>query len=623
MKSIYRSLMAAATILFFSSAMIHAAGDGPEFDAKKQKWGFREASGKWKVKPQFSKVTKLPEGGYLVEKEGKKGYFNGACEKVASTDFDTLAVGHTGYVMVCREGRWGLVAPNGKTTIKPRYATMKMTPTGMLCVSEKGFGGIVDTENKEILPLVSYTTVEPFSTEFLLFRRGEECGLLDQGGHEKIRGGRYASYTADGDDFIMVTSYGKTGMLDGHGNEIIAPLNDSISRWLDRYFLVETMGKKGVYSLEGRPLIPSQYDSIEPVNEALNRFILTFGNKKGLSSIDEMILPCEFSAIKVLPSGELKAVRQGVANLYTSKGKPAYTREEPVGDGLRAMSNDTTQFMIVDSAFNSIVPLRRGHIAESHPLILIAGTGDLPILLNPGGKKLLEAVIPVYEMADDTDEFSVFFNHQPIQDPSEGRFTVFDRKGNFVSEYTLMESRKLCADSTGGDERLKIIFRRLLPKLESLYASSQSASGKTVTFNKMWIKDNASRGGERGLEVHLSFNISGARYDKCVAEAYFLDSDGNALLDRDGKFADADGLVRATATFIPEDESSDISDLGIFMPYKQLHVSTSSRVDGWVVVVIECDGEVLATSDFFNYTVAGGKTSGKTPKFRRSFNRGL
>ena len=86
MKSIYRSLMAAATILFFSSAMIHAAGDGPEFDAKKQKWGFREASGKWKVKPQFSKVTKLPEGGYLVEKEGKKGYFNGACEKVAFYD---------------------------------------------------------------------------------------------------------------------------------------------------------------------------------------------------------------------------------------------------------------------------------------------------------------------------------------------------------------------------------------------------------------------------------------------------------------------------------------------------------------------------------------------------------
>ena len=49
--------------------------------------------------------------------------------------------------------------------------------------------------------------------------------------------------------------------------------------------------------------------------------------------------------------------------------------------------------------------------------------------------------------------------------------------------------------------------------------------------------------------------------DCFLLHPYFLDSDGNALLDRDGKFADADGLVRATATFIPEDESSDISDL--------------------------------------------------------------
>lgn len=616
MKTRYNLLIAAALL---GGAALAASADapGPEFDTKKQRWGFMEATGKWKVKPQFTAVSKLPSGGYLVEKDGNKGYFNGAFERVASTDYDTLSVGHTGYVMVRKDGKWGLVAPNGKTAIKPRYATMAMAPTGMLCVSEKGFAGIVDNAGNTTLPLNSYTSIEPFSTEFLLFRRGEETGLLDQGGHERIKGGRYSSFTADGDEFITVVSYGKTGILNGHGEEIIAPLHDNVTRWLDRYFMAETIGKKGVYSLEGKPLIPAQFDSIVPVGEAQKRFMLTFGDKKGLSGIDQMILPCEFSSIEVLADGRLKAARQGLTNLYTAQGKPAFSREEPVGDGLRAMSNSSDLFTIVDADFNIVVPERRGRIAEASPLILIADTGDQPLLLTPKGKKLLEAVIPAYEMASEGQELSVFFNHQPAESPNDGRFSVFDRSGILVEDLSLMEGWQLANDSIAGDSCLKAAMARLMPKIENLYAGSAAASGKSATIEKIWMRDGVIRAGAKGIEIHTKFAVEGAHFDKCSLDIYFLDSDGNPLRDADGSFADADGFVVAQTSFMPEQESATFADMMVFMPYSQLHIDSTERTDGWVVVVVDCEGEVLATSEYINFTVAATKGAGKTPKFRK------
>ncbi|MFQ5723538.1 MAG: hypothetical protein ACE5G6_03520, partial [Terriglobia bacterium] len=91
------------------------------------------------------------------------------------------------------------------------------------------------------------------------------------------------------------------------------------------------------------------------------------------------------------------------------------------------------------------------------------------------------------------------------------------------------------------------------------------------------VNTRASRSGQPGLEVQLSFLIQGARNTTSCAAAYFYDSSGTLLRDVNGEFRDRNGHVAVFREFTPRANSSPYNNLGLFLPVEELHLRSGNE----------------------------------------------
>lgn len=103
---------------------------------------------------------------------------------------------------------------------------------------------------------------------------------------------------------------------------------------------------------------------------------------------------------------------------------------------------------------------------------------------------------------------------------------------------------------------------------------------------RLQLEFNAKRDGRYGINVHTSFAIANQLGAKSLAVAYFGDSVGNPLRDRDGAYSTTGGTVSASTTFTPGYQSARYDRLTIFIPYDQLHVAEGRRHDLTVSVAL-------------------------------------
>lgn len=90
-----------------------------------------------------------------------------------------------------------------------------------------------------------------------------------------------------------------------------------------------------------------------------------------------------------------------------------------------------------------------------------------------------------------------------------------------------------------------------------------------------------------GMNVFVSFSVSGLKGKPCRAIAYFLDSQRLALKDLNGQYNTRDGEVAAPADFTPGfdvAEYSGAAELRIFIPYDELHLLAAGTYEMYVMV---------------------------------------
>lgn len=126
-----------------------------------------------------------------------------------------------------------------------------------------------------------------------------------------------------------------------------------------------------------------------------------------------------------------------------------------------------------------------------------------------------------------------------------------------------------------------------------------------VTFKKIWLEHNVTQNGEMGMKVHVSFDISGMKGQKCSAIAYFDHPKGSGVRDTNGRYCTTSGTVCTSTEFVPNWPTTIYHDLTLFIPNNELHLLSGKRTYYARVFIQAPNGNFLGNTDFVSFDGTG------------------
>lgn len=124
----------------------------------------------------------------------------------------------------------------------------------------------------------------------------------------------------------------------------------------------------------------------------------------------------------------------------------------------------------------------------------------------------------------------------------------------------------------------------------------------TAEIKNIWIDHNDTDPYEnRGMKIHIEFDISGMLNRTGQAAAYFYYSNGTPLRDTNGQYRTSNGNVATHVDFVPNYKDCTFKDLVIFMPYSELHLSQSASC--YLTISLWCSNTEVAQSEKYYFDI--------------------
>ena len=133
---------------------------------------------------------------------------------------------------------------------------------------------------------------------------------------------------------------------------------------------------------------------------------------------------------------------------------------------------------------------------------------------------------------------------------------------------------------------------------------SQASLGPSVEIEKVWVDYNQYSEGVKGMTIHVRFSTDRMLGKTGNCNAYFYLESGTALSDYNGSYKTIDGKVSVGDSFTPRYESSIYEDFTLFMPYSELHMSSSGTHNLKFFVQIFYGNTALASSEYVSFTLS-------------------
>lgn len=105
---------------------------------------------------------------------------------------------------------------------------------------------------------------------------------------------------------------------------------------------------------------------------------------------------------------------------------------------------------------------------------------------------------------------------------------------------------------------------------------SNEYSEITARFQEIWVDHNITQNGNKGMIIHVKFDIYGMFNKTGQCAAYFYFSNGNPLIDYNQSYRTSTGNVATHVNFTPDFNGCTFNDLRIFMPYSELHLNNNA-----------------------------------------------
>jgi hypothetical protein len=146
-------------------------------------------------------------------------------------------------------------------------------------------------------------------------------------------------------------------------------------------------------------------------------------------------------------------------------------------------------------------------------------------------------------------------------------------------------------------------FHELLERGLDLGTSKATIEATTkATIRNLRTEQGVVQGSQRGMLIHVGFDINGFRAVNCQVAAYFYWANGEPLKDTDGRYKTTDGNVSVGTSFSPGYDMTSYDDFRVFVPYRQLHLGAGEHelkchVNVWSLA----DARALAVSEWVSF----------------------
>lgn len=216
-------------ILILAGIVLCLAGGAqtltPKQDAKKGKWGYVDASGKWAVKPKYDAAGPYErhqpgQSVAIVEEKGLKGFLNEAGKPLGDgiKYTEIIIEGANAPIVTLKNGKKGILSYDGTYYVKPEIDAI--TPVGAdgYVVMIKGKAGLVGLDGSSRIEPKEFTGIEPFGdTGMWLVSKGDKKGVLRLGDKKPFIKCDFASISPEVEHFGRKAGYRVTSLKGGVG----------------------------------------------------------------------------------------------------------------------------------------------------------------------------------------------------------------------------------------------------------------------------------------------------------------------------------------------------------------------------------------------------------------------
>jgi hypothetical protein len=154
---------------------------GSNVEGGKEKWGYRDKSGAYVIKPQFDRALDYSEGAAAVVKEGKWFFIDVSGKRAFVGDYDDADSFHEGYARIRVGGKFGFVDHQGQYVVEPRYASARAFSGGLAAVAggDALKWGYADNQGNLSIPL-RFDNAGDFSEGVAAVQQGLNWGFIDR-----------------------------------------------------------------------------------------------------------------------------------------------------------------------------------------------------------------------------------------------------------------------------------------------------------------------------------------------------------------------------------------------------------------------------------------------------------
>lgn len=289
-------------------------------------WGFKYGTTVLIVPVFTQKPIEINDGYYQVYQGGKFGIVNKYAQNVIDWNI-SLECDFVKYdqdnnrILFERDGLWGVADNKGKILIEPDYKDVCNWSKRIYRVKKRQWG-LIDINNALVL----------------------NCYFSSIG---ELTGGRALVKRVHPLDILRMVS----GYIDSDGSPIISQENKQV----DTNSTILGLGLWGVKGLDGRKIIPFQYDAIEYWSD--NLYKVEVNNKWGIIRIPQgnYLLNIEYDRIDNLKEGKATITKDSIIRSIDKNGNDVAQESIPLKGGLKK-TKISGKWGIIDNEGNIIIP---------------------------------------------------------------------------------------------------------------------------------------------------------------------------------------------------------------------------------------------------------------------------
>lgn len=205
------------------------------------------------------------------------------------------------------------------------------------------------------------------------------------------------------------------------------------------------------------------------------------------------------------------------------------------------------------------------------------------------------------KFASSSDDVAVYRELTPAYDPADyNDLTVFMPYSELDlsnGNYNLTMDVKLIYKAGG---LIQELTKKSFPYRQG-NTVTRNPSAVTFKVTRTWVDYNVTEGGQRGMRVHVHFEVTGLREVDSLLAVRVMKENGDVLLNGNRNYSNDAGELEVTFAMKPGYDTTVYKDADVFLPYNQITVSRGKWNLKLDLDLKYADGELIKHMDVYPF----------------------